>query len=61
MINPLSYVKNVRTVYDRFYKKNIKEVQVQFLNENPAWIPYDTLLSMLQVDIKEDYTEWKDL
>jgi len=61
MINPLSYVKNVRTVYDRFYQKNIKEVQVQFLNKNPAWIPYDTLLSMLQVDIKEDYTEWKDL
>ena len=61
MINPLSYVKIVRTVYDRFYQKNIKEVQVQFLDENPAWIPYDTLLSMLQVDIKEDYTEWKDL
>ena len=61
MINPLSYVKNVRTVYDSFYQKNIKEVQVQFLDENPAWIPYDTLLSMLQVDIKEDYTEWKDL
>ena len=61
MINPLSYVKNVRTVYDRFYQKNIKEVQVQFLDENPAWIPYDILLSMLQVDIKEDYTEWKDL
>ena len=61
MINPLSYVKNVRPVYDRFYQKNIKEVQVQFLDENPAWIPYDTLLSMLQVDIKEDYTEWKDL
>ena len=61
MINPLSYVKNVRTVYDRFYQKNIKEVQVQFLDENPAWIPSDTLLSMLQVDIKEDYTEWKDL
>ena len=61
MINPLSYVKNVRTVYDRFYQKNIKEVQVQFLDENPAWIPYDTLLSMLQVDIKDNYTEWKDL
>ena len=61
MINPLSYVKNVRTVYDKFYQINIKEVQVQFLDENPAWIPYDTLLSMLQVDIKEDYSEWKDL
>ena len=61
MINLLSYVKNVRTVYDRFYQKNVKEVQVQFLDENPAWIPYDTLLSMLQVDIKEDYTEWENL
>ena len=61
MINPLSYVKNVITVYDKFYQKNIKEVQVQFLDENPAWIPYDTLLSMLQVDIKEDYTEWENL
>ena len=61
MINPLSYVKNVRTVYDRFYQKNVKEVQVQLLDEDPAWIPYKTLLSMLQVDIKEDYTEWKDL
>ena len=61
MINLLSYVKNVRTVYDRFYQKNIKEVQVQFLDVNPAWIPYDTLLSMLQVDIKEDYTEWENL
>ena len=61
MISPLSYVTNVRTVYDRFYQKNIKEVQVQFLDENPAWIPYDTLLSMLQVDIKEDYTEWENL
>ena len=49
MINPLSYVKNVRTVYDRFYQKNIKEVQVQFLDENPAWIPYDTLLSIMSI------------
>ena len=61
MISPLSFVKNVRTVYDKFYQKNVKEVQVQFLDENPAWIPYDTLLSMLQVDIKEDYTEWENL
>ena len=61
MISPLSFVKNVRTVYDKFYQKNVKEVQVQFLDENPAWIPYDTLLSMLQVDIKEDYTEWENI
>ena len=61
MFSPLRYVQNVRTVYSRFYQKNIKEVEVQFNDEEPAWIPYDTLLSMLQVDIKEDYTEWKDL
>ena len=59
MINPLSYVKNVRTVYDRFYQKNIKEVQVQFLDEDPAWIPYETLISMLSLDIDKRHTEWK--
>ena len=59
MINPLSYVKNVRTVYDRFYQKNIKEVQVQFLDENPAWIPYETLISMLSLDIDKRHTEWE--
>ena len=61
MINPLTHVKNVRTVYDRFYQKNVKEVQVQFLDEDPAWIPYETLLSMLSLSIENDYTEWKDL
>ena len=61
MINPLTHVKNVRTVYDRFYQKNVKEVQVQFQDEDPAWIPYETLLSMLSLSIENDYTEWKDL
>ena len=61
MDNLLSYVKNVRTVYDRFYQKNVKEVLVQFLDEDPAWIPYETLLSMLSLSIENDYTEWKDL
>ena len=53
MINPLSYVKNVRTVYDRFYQKNIKEVQVQFKDENPAWIPYETLIAMMETEIEQ--------
>ena len=53
MINPLSYVKNVRTVYDRFYQKNVKEVQVQFLDEDPAWIPYDTLIAMMETEIEQ--------
>ena len=61
MINPLTHVKNVRTVYDRFYQKNVKEVQVQFLDEDPAWIPYDTLLSMLSLNIEKNYTDWNDL
>ena len=59
MINPLSYVKNVRTVYDRFYQKNIKEVQLEFLDEDPALIPYETLISMLSLDIDKRHTEWK--
>ena len=37
MINPMSVVKNVRTVYSRFYQKNIKEVEVRFGNEDPAF------------------------
>ncbi len=38
MINPLTHVKNVRTVYDRFYQKNVKEVQVQFLDEDNDYV-----------------------
>ena len=49
MFNPLRYVQNVRTVYSRFYQKNIKEVEVQFDNEEPAWTPYDTLLSIMSI------------
>ena len=44
-------VKNVRTDYHRFYQKNIKMVEVQFGNEDPAWIPYDTLLAMMQTQV----------
>ena len=46
MPNPINPVKNTRESYDRFYQKNITEVLVQFGNENPAWIPYDTLIAM---------------
>ncbi len=60
MNNLLSYVKNVRTVYDRFYQKNVKEVQVQFQDEDPAWIPYDTYISMMSCQIQSDYTEYVD-
>ena len=50
MSKPISVVKNVRTSYSRFLQKNIKEVEVQFDNEEPAWIPYDTLLAMMNFE-----------
>ena len=60
MNNLLSYVKNVRTVYDRFYQKNIKEVQVKFQDENPAWIPYETLISIMSCRIQNEYNDYVD-
>ena len=46
MKNPLSPVKQVRESYSRFLQKHLTEVEVQFKDEDPAWIPYDTLLAM---------------
>ena len=58
MYNPVSFVKNVRTSYSRFLQKNVQEVEVQFMNEDPAWIPYDTLISMLsKFGIQDEYKE----
>ena len=58
MFNPVSFVKNVRTTYSRFLQKNIQEVEVQFMNEDPAWIPYDTLISMLsKFGLQDEYKE----
>ena len=50
MKNPLSPVKMVRESYSRWLQKNITEVQVQFKNEEPAWIPYTTLLAMQETN-----------
>ena len=47
MNNPLSPVKNLREVYSRFLQRIITEVEVQFKDEEPAWIPYETLLAMM--------------
>ena len=49
MNNPLSYVKNTRQSYRKDLEEVITEVQVQFKNEEPAWIPYDTLLSIMSI------------
>ena len=51
--NPFRPVKNVRTMYDRYYQKNVKQVQVQFKDEDPAWIPYDTLIAMMETEIEQ--------
>jgi len=48
MSNPISYVKNTRTTYSIQYRKNVTEVLVQFADEDPAWIPMNTLESMLK-------------
>ena len=46
MKNPLSPVKMVRETYSKWLQKSITEVEVQFKDEDPAWIPYNTLLAM---------------
>ena len=51
MNNPLSSVKMVRETYSRYLQKNFTEVQVQFRDEEPAWIPYDTLLAMKENEV----------
>ena len=50
MMNPLSHVKMVRESYSKWLQRNVTEVQVQFKDEEPAWIPYDTLLAMQEVN-----------
>ena len=46
MKNPLSSVKMVRETYSKWLQRTVTEVQVQFRDEPPAWIPYETLLAM---------------
>ena len=46
MKNPLSPIKMVRETYSRYLQKNFTEVLVQFKEEEPAWIPYETLLAI---------------
>jgi len=44
--NPISFVKNTRKIYSKQFETIITEVQVQFADENPAWIPMHTLLAL---------------
>ena len=46
MMNPFGNVLNTRESYSRFHQKKFTEVEVQFDNEDPAWIPLNTLLAI---------------
>ena len=47
MMSPFGDVLNTRETYSRFYQEVFTEVEVQFGDERPAWIPYETLLAMM--------------
>ena len=57
MKNPLSPVKMVRETYSKWLQRSVTEVQVQFKDEEPAWIPYETLLAMQGTNNGQD-TRW---
>ena len=49
MENPFNNVKQTREVWSQSLNQKVTEVQVQFNNENPAWIPLETLLALQNV------------
>lgn len=60
MINPISYIKNTREVYSKFLQKKVREVQVQFIDEEPSWMPYETLLAIVKMIDNSKYTHIND-
>ena len=48
LTNPFNVVKNTRQSYSRFYQKEFTEVEVQTGTEDPAWIPLDTLVAIIE-------------
>ena len=52
MNNPLSPVKMVRESYSKWLQRHVTEVQVQFRDEEPAWIPYETLLAIKENEVE---------
>ena len=46
MISHFSVVKNTRESYSRFHQENFNEVEGQFDNEKPTWIPLETLFAI---------------
>ena len=53
MMSPFGNVLDTRETYSRFYQKIYTEVEVQFKDENPTWIPLDTLLAIKELNNEE--------
>ena len=53
MMSPFGNGLNTRETYSKFYQKIYTEVEVQFKNENPTWIPLDTLLAIKELNNEE--------
>ena len=45
----MNYIQNTRKSYDRFYQKHVTEVLIQVKDEDPAWIPEETYLALLNI------------
>ena len=43
----MKYVQNTRENYSKFLDKVFTEVLVQVKDEDPAWIPEDTFIALL--------------
>ena len=52
MMSPFGNVLNTRESYSRFYQEVFTEVEVQFGDERPAWIPYETLLAIKECEVE---------
>ena len=55
MNSPFTAVKNTRKSYSKFKGEVYTEVEVQFKDEDPAWIPLDTLLAIQGFDSSNSF------
>ena len=53
MVSPFGSVLNTRESYSRFHQRKFTEVEVQFSDEDPEWIAFNTLLAMRSIYNKE--------
>ncbi len=48
-------VQDTRETYSKWLQKVVTEVKVQFVDEDPAWIPYSTLMAMQEYYCMDKY------